>query len=118
MPRDDPRHNTALQKRVQATMEKETNMFHTSAKAGTARGILAALLTTIPLAIAAPVVAQQKYTLTDIGQGSYDILNGQTININASGYLAGFYEDANGNNHAWIWNPTSANSATGTYSLL
>src|SRR5579862_334703 len=82
---------------------------------------VAALFTTFAIAIAvsvaAPLLAQQSYILTDIGPQVDPVGPGQQLCINASGVIAGTSQ-VNGVDTAWIWKPSAANASTGTFSWL
>lgn len=92
-------------------------MFGESVNARTARRALSALMATIAVAMAAPAVAQQVYTLTDIGPQADPVGPGQQLCINASGQIAGASQ-VNGLDAAWVWRPSTPNATTGTFSWL
>jgi uncharacterized membrane protein len=67
--------------------------------------------------VAARLCAQQTYTLTDIAPCN-EVIGPFHLLINASGSIAGYMENASGNDTAFVWTPSAANAATGTFAWL
>src|SRR5579862_9281936 len=88
-----------------------------STSARLALGLVTAFLCAVAVAIAAPVVAQQTYVLTDVGPSTEPVGPNLQLAINASGQIAGT-SPVNADYAAWVWKPSSANASTGTFTWL
>jgi len=66
---------------------------------------------------AARLCAQQTYTLTDIAACN-EVIGPFHMLINATGQIAGYMENGSGNDTAFVWTPSAANAATGTFAWL
>src|SRR5262249_55299868 len=75
------------------------------------------ILCTVALWISTAAWAQQVYTLTDIAPCS-EVIGPFHMLINASGQIAGYMYNGSGNRTAYVWSPSIANAATGTFAWL